>query len=163
MEAKDIEKEFLSMIANQKRIIYKICYMFANNHDDMNDLSQEVVLNLWKSFPIYKAKGKPSTWVYRIAMNTCITFLRRTKVRPKYITLTSNINNMTEENDVRSEQIKELYTLINQLGKLERALILLWLEDLNYQEIADILGISKNNVAIKLHRTKEKLKKMSNC
>ena len=70
---------------------------------------------------------------------------------------------MTEENDVRSEQIKELYTLINQLGKLERALILLWLEDLNYQEIADILGISKNNVAIKLHRTKEKLKKMSNC
>ena len=70
---------------------------------------------------------------------------------------------MTEENDVRSEQIKELYTLINQLGKLERALILLWLEDLNYQEIADTLGISKNNVAIKLHRTKEKLKKMSNC
>ena len=61
MEAKDIEKEFLSMIANQKRIIYKICYMFANNHDDMNDLSQEVVLNLWKSFPNYKAKGKPST------------------------------------------------------------------------------------------------------
>ena len=156
-----LEKDFLDMIAAQERTIYKVCYIYANNQDDLNDLFQEVVLNLWKSFPRYRGDSKLTTWVYRIAMNTCITFLRRSNARPQTVQMTSNVASMAADEDTTG-QLRELYRLINQLGKLERALILLWLEERSYEEIADILGISKSNVAVKLNRTKEKLKKMSN-
>ena len=77
METKELEKDFLTMVEAQKRTIYKVCYIYANDQDDLNDLYQETVLNLWKSFPRYRGDSKLTTWVYRIAMNTCITFLRR--------------------------------------------------------------------------------------
>ena len=162
MEPKELEKEFLEMIEAQKRVIYKVCYIYANNQDDLNDLFQETVLNLWKSFPRYRGDSKLTTWVYRIAMNTCITFLRRSNTQPQTIPLTIDMASEFADDGERTSQLKELYKLINQLGKLERALILLWLEERSYQEMADILGISKNNVAVKLSRTKEKLIKMSN-
>ena len=135
METKELEKDFLTMVEAQKRTIYKVCYIYANDQDDLNDL--------------------------RIAMNTCITFLRRSNARPQTVPMTANVASMEADEDT-SGQLSELYRLINQLGKLERALILLWLEERSYEEIADILGITKTNVAVKLNRTKEKLKKMSN-
>ena len=162
METKELEKEFLMMIEAQKRTIYKVCYIYANDQDDLNDLYQETVLNLWKSFPRYRGDSKLATWVYRIAMNTCITFLRRSNTRPQTVQMTANVASMAAEDNETAGQLRELYRLINQLGKLERALILLWLEERSYEEIADILGITKTNVAVKLNRTKEKLKKMSN-
>ena len=109
----------------------------------------------------YRGDSKLTTWVYRIAMNTCITFLRRSNARPQTVPMTANVASMAADEDTTG-QLRELYRLINQLGKLERALILLWLEERSYEEIADILGITKTNVAVKLNRTKEKLKKMSN-
>ncbi|MBQ6228067.1 MAG: sigma-70 family RNA polymerase sigma factor [Prevotella sp.] len=162
METKALEQEFLNMVEAQKRAIYKVCYMYANDQDDLNDLFQETVLNLWKSFPRYRGDSTLNTWVYRIAMNTCITFLRRSNARPQTIPMTANVAGLMEEEESKTGQLQELYRLINQLGKLERALILLWLEERSYEEMADILGISKANVAVKLFRTKEKLKKMSN-
>ena len=162
METKELEKEFLTMIEAQKRTIYKVCYIYANDQDDLNDLYQETVLNLWKSFPRYRGDSKLATWVYRIAMNTCITFLRRSNARPQTVAMTANVASMPAEDNETAGQLRELYRLISQLGKLERALILLWLEERSYEEIADILGITKTNVAVKQNRTKEKLKKMSN-
>ena len=162
METNPLEKEYLEMIAAQQRTVFKVCYIYAKDQDDLNDLFQEVVLNLWKSFPRYRGDSKLSTWVYRIAMNTCITFLRRSNSRPQTIPMTAQVASTLEADEKTAEQLKELYRLINQLGKLERALILLWLEERSYQEMADILGISKANVAVKLNRTKEKLKQMSN-
>jgi RNA polymerase sigma-70 factor (ECF subfamily) len=162
METKELEREFLDMIAAQKRVIYKVCYIYAKDQDDLNDLFQEVVLNLWKSFPSYRGDSKLTTWVYRIAMNTCITFLRRSNTRLQTIPMTADVASLVADEEGRTGQLQELYRLINKLGKLERALILLWLEERSYQEMADILGISKANVAVKLLRTKEKLKKMSN-
>ena len=162
METKELEREFLDMIAAQKRVIYKVCYIFAKDQDDLNDLFQEVVLNLWKSFPSYRGDSTVTTWVYRIAMNTCITFLRRSNTRLQTIPMTADVASLVADEEGRTGQLQELYRLINKLGKLERALILLWLEERSYQEMADILGISKANVAVKLLRTKEKLKKMSN-
>ena len=162
METKELEKEFLTMIEAQKRIIYKVCYIYANDQDDLNDLYQETVLNLWKSFPRYRGDSTLNTWVYRIAMNTCITFLRRSNARPQIVPMTANVVSMAAEDNEAAGQLRELYRLISQLGKLERALILLWLEERSYEEIANILGITKTNVAVKLNRTKEKLKKMSN-
>ena len=167
METKELEREFLDMIAAQKRVIYKVCYIYAKDQDDLNDLFQEVVLNLWKSFPNYRGDSTVTTWVYRIAMNTCITFLRRSNtrlqtIRLQTIPMTADVASLVADEEGRTGQLQELYRLINKLGKLERALILLWLEERSYQEMADILGISKANVAVKLLRTKEKLKKMSN-
>ena len=162
MDTKELEKDFLEMIAAQKRTIYKVCYIYAKDQDDLNDLFQETVLNLWKSFPRYRGDSKLTTWVYRISMNTCITFLRRSNTRPQTVPMTAQAVASLEADEETSEQLKELYRLINQLGKLERALILLWLEERSYQEMADILGLSKANVAVKLNRIKEKLKKMSN-
>ena len=162
METKELEKEFLTMIEAQKRTIYKVCYIYANDQDDLNDLYQETVLNLWKSFPRYRGDSTLNTWVYRIAMNTCITFLRRSNARPQIVPMTANVAGMAAEDNETAGQLRELYRLISQLGKLERALILLWLEERSYEEIANILGITKTNVAVKLNRTKEKLKKMSN-
>ena len=162
METKEIEKEFLGMIEEQKRTIYKVCYMYANDQDDLNDLFQETVLNLWKGFPNYRGDSTFNTWVYRIAMNTCITFLRRSNTRLQTVPMTAQMAGCLVTDEETEARLKELYTLINQLGKLERALILLWLEERNYQEMADILGISKVNVGVKLNRIREKLKRMSN-
>ena len=162
METKEIEKEFLGMIEEQKRTIYKVCYMYANDQDDLNDLFQETVLNLWKGYPKYRGDSTFNTWVYRIAMNTCITFLRRSNTRLQTVPMTAQMAGCLVTDEETEARLKELYTLINQLGKLERALILLWLEERNYQEMADILGISKVNVGVKLNRIREKLKRMSN-
>ena len=162
METKELEKAFLDMIEAQKRTIYKVCYIYAKDQDDLNDLFQETVLNLWKAFPRYRGDSALTTWVYRIAMNTCVTFLRRSGNRPQTVPMTAQVASQLEADAETTGQLKELYKLINQLGKMERALILLWLEERSYQEMADILGISKANVAVKLNRTKEKLKKMSN-
>ena len=162
MDTKELEKEFLDMIEVQKRTIYKVCYMYANDQDDLNDLFQETVLNLWKGFPSYRGDSKLTTWVYRIAMNTCITFLRHASHRPQTVPMTANVASQMVADEDTEARLQDLYKLINQLGKLERALILLWLEERSYQEMADILGISKANVAVKLNRIREKLKKMSN-
>lgn len=159
MATKELEKEFLDMMAKQERTIYKVCYVYAKDGEDLNDLYQETVLNLWKSFPRYRGDSKLTTWVYRIAMNTCITFLRRANSRPQTIPLTLDVAGGLAEDDATRCQLQELYRLINQLGKLERALILLWLEERSYQEMADVLGISKANVAVKLNRVKDKLRK----
>ena len=162
MDTKELEKEFLDMIEAQKRTIYKVCYMYANDQDDLNDLFQETVLNLWKGFPSYRGDSKLTTWVYRIAMNTCITFLRHASHRPQTVPMTANVASQMAADEDTAARLQELYRLINRLGKLERALILLWLEERSYQEMADILGLSKANVPVKLNRIREKLKKMSN-
>jgi RNA polymerase sigma-70 factor (ECF subfamily) len=162
MNTKQLENDFLKLIEAQKRVIYKVCYVYANDQEELNDLFQEVVLNLWKSFPRYRGDSQLSTWVYRISMNTCITFLRRSSSRPSTIPITSDVIGQFAAEEGKTNQLKELYSLINQLGKMERALILLWLEERSYQEMADILGNTKNNVGVKPKRVKEKLKKMPN-
>ena len=162
MDTKQLEKEFLDMIEAQKRTIYKVCYMYANDQDDLNDLFQETVLNLWKGFPNYRGDSKLTTWVYRIAMNTCITYLRHENHRPQTVPMTANVASQMAADEDTEARLQELYRLINRLGKLERALILLWLEERSYQEMADILGLSKANVAVKLNRIREKLRNMSN-
>ena len=162
MDTKQLEKEFLDMIEAQKRTIYKVCYMYANDQDDLNDLFQETVLNLWKGFPNYRGDSKLTTWVYRIAMNTCITYLRHESLRPQTVPMTANVASQMAADEDTEARLQELYRLINRLGKLDRALILLWLEERSYQEMADILGLSKANVAVKLNRIREKLRNMSN-
>ena len=152
-----MEKEFLEMIHKNNKIIYKVVSFYANAESPSKDLYQEVLINLWKGFPSFRGNSKDSTWIYRIALNSCISFLRKEKKRPTHVELAWDI----PEYDNRDDLV-ELYNLIGRLGELERALVLLYLEEKSYQEISEITGLSVTNVATKLSRVKSKLKEMSN-
>ena len=163
MKKEELEKPFIALVTEYQRVIYKVCYMYATDEYTLEELYQETVINLWKAFPQFKEHSKVSTWVYRIAMNTCISYFRKSSVRPTTIPITFHMETTLANDSEQSGYLRELYRMISQLGKLDRALILLWLEDKSYQEIADIIGITKANVAVKINRIKEKLKKMSNA
>lgn len=155
-----IEQEFLSVIREYERVIYKVCYLYATPSAPLNDLYQDVVLNLWKAYPKFRKECKISTWIYRIALNTCISFLRKEKNVPEIISLTGEFDRTIEEHDPINEMLKQLYRMINQLGQLDKSIILLYLEDKSYEEIAEITGLTVTNVATKLSRIKDKLRKM---
>lgn len=155
------EQFFLSLVEQHKQIIYKVCFMYASDDETVNDLFQEVTLNLWKSFPRFRGDSKATTWVYRIAVNTCISWLRVSGKRIKTVPLTFSMTELLSD-EQEKENLRELYALINRLGKLERALILLWLEERSYEEIAEILDISVSNVGVRINRIKAKLVSMSN-
>jgi RNA polymerase sigma-70 factor (ECF subfamily) len=112
-----IEQEFLSVIREYERVIYKVCYLYTTPTATLNDLYQDVVLNLWKAFPKFRRECKISTWIYRIALNTCISFIRKEKNVPEFVTLNREGDWMTEENDPLQEMLRQLYRMINQLGQ----------------------------------------------
>lgn len=154
----EAEKAFMAVIEEHRRVIYKVSYLYALDQDDVNDLYQDIILNLWKSFPQFKGECNLSTWIYRISLNTSISRIRK-KPAAKAVPLNEALLVPTDQ---QSDLMSDVYGLIARLGELDRALILLWLEDRPYDEIADIMGISKGNVAVKLNRVKNKLKEMSN-
>jgi RNA polymerase sigma-70 factor (ECF subfamily) len=156
METLKIETEFLDMLRENNRIIYKVISFYTNESATLEDLYQDVVLNLWKSYPAFRNESQMSTWIYRISLNVCVSFSRKKSRRPVLVEIGQEIRAYIEEN----EPVAELYDCINQLGKLERALILLYLEDRPYREIAEITGISVTNVSTKISRIKEKLKQI---
>ncbi|MDL2214643.1 sigma-70 family RNA polymerase sigma factor [Dysgonomonas sp. OttesenSCG-928-M03] len=155
---KEADSEFMEMIQQNEGIIYKVTSFYTDTGHPIGDLYQEVVLNLWRAYPSFRGESKYSTWVYRIALNTCISFYRRSKKDISYIDITTDIPDIADN----SEDIQELYKLINCLGKIERALVLLYLDDKSYKEIAEITGLTLTNVSTKLNRIKEKLRQMSN-
>ncbi|WP_294476758.1 RNA polymerase sigma factor [uncultured Bacteroides sp.] len=155
-----IEQEFLKVVREYERVIYKVCYLYTNPNAPLNDLYQDVILNLWKAFPKFRKECKISTWIYRIALNTCISFFRKEKNVPEIVSLTREIDWTIEEHDPINEMLKQMYGMINQLGQLDKSIILLYLEDKSYEEIAEITGLTVTNVATKLSRIKDKLKRM---
>ena len=161
MKNSNIEKEFIELIRANERLIYKVCSVYVSDEFPMADLYQEVIYNLWKGFSKFRGECSASTWMYRIALNTCITGMRKELKRPQHIPILE-LRELLIEPETLEESIREMYKLIYKLGTLERAIILLWLEEKSYQEIADITGLTVNNIAVKLNRIKEKLKKMSN-
>jgi RNA polymerase sigma-70 factor (ECF subfamily) len=155
------EQDFIRMIRENERIIYKVCSFYVSDDFPMEDLYQETVLNLWKAFPRFRGESSYSTYVYRVALNTCISGVRRESRRGQKVSLAFT-EELAFEPDGMEENLREMYRLIRRLRKLERSLILLWLEERPYQEIAEITGLSLCNVATKLKRIREKLVKMSN-
>jgi len=160
MNDSSFEKEFTELIRQNERLIYKVCSIYVSEEYPMADLYQEVVYNLWKGFPKFHNGCSVSTWMYRVALNTCITGIRKELRRPKHVPILELQENLIEPESME-ENIREMYRLIYRLKTLERAIILLYLEEKSYQEIADITGLTLSNVAVKLKRIKEKLKKMS--
>jgi RNA polymerase sigma-70 factor (ECF subfamily) len=160
MNHSNIEKEFIELVRKNERLIYKVCSMYASENSPIADLYQEVVYNLWKSFYKFRHECSETTWIYRIALNSCITEMRKELKRPQHIPILEFEEHLIEPENMTND-IREMYKLIHQLNRLERAIILLYLEEKSYQEIADITGLTLNNIAIKIKRIKEKLKKLS--
>ncbi len=157
-----MEKEkFISIIRDNQNLIFKICYTYCKNSENRKDLEQEILLQLWKSFKKFDGRVKISTWIYRIALNTAISFYRNDcKVKDKTLQIDASIISLSivEENSELEESISILYQLIEKLNEFDKALILLYLDNNKYLDIAVILGISETNVATKIYRIKKILK-----
>ncbi|WP_372653109.1 RNA polymerase sigma factor [Draconibacterium sp.] len=139
--------EFSELIEKHQVIIHKITLVYANGQTDREDLFQEICLQLWRSFPNFRNEAKFSTLMYRVALNTAISDIRKKKTDIHFEQLRDNDRMETEPSDEK-EQVKLLYRAISKLNRIDKALILLWLEEKSYEEIALILGISKTNVGV---------------
>jgi RNA polymerase sigma-70 factor (ECF subfamily) len=152
------EQEFEQVMRTHKATIYTVCYMFSKDHDEVADLFQECLINLWRSWPNFEGRSDVRTWIYRVSLNVCVS-LDRKKRRHPTIPLTMDINPYEEDNQ-NSRQMEILRQRINQLPTFDRAIVLLWLENMSYDEIGAVVGISAKNVSVRLVRIKEQLKKM---
>lgn len=161
MEQNEKEQRFITLVQEYQRVIYKICYMYATDGDNFKDLYQEVVINLWRGFDNYAGRGKPSSWIYRVGLNTCISFYRQQQRRGERTSLDMLYGLEAEDNET-TRRLKEMYRLISGLDKFERAVILLWLDENSYEEIAEITGVPRNTIASRLKRIKDKLTKQAN-
>lgn len=157
----NIELQFTRMVKEYRKTIYTVCYFFSKDTEEVNDLYQEILINLWKGFPNYRGESSLKTWIWRVSLNTCSNQERKKKSRIQTVPLSIDID-LYNDDDAGSRQIQMLYDRINRLDVFDRAIILLWLENMTYQDIADVVGISVSNVTTRLFRIKEQLKSMSN-
>jgi len=136
--------------------------MYADDADDRQDLFQEVVLQLWRAFPSFRGEAKITTWLYRVALNVAISDLRKKKARPEPDRLNEQLLNFKDDTPqaFQDENVQLLYKAIEQLSQVEKALVMLYLEENSYDEIAEIMGITANNARVKMHRLQEKLRKI---
>ena len=155
-----LEQQFAQTVKEHKSTIYTVCYMFSQDADEVNDLFQEVLVNLWKGFSSFEHRSDIRTWIYRVALNTCIS-LDRKKCRAATVRVSMDIN-LFKDNDEDTQQVDMLHKRISKLQPFDRAIVLLWLENLPYEEIGQIVGISTKNVSVRLFRIREQLKNMSN-
>ena len=159
-----LEKEFLEKIEKHKGVIFKISKMYMDNFDDQKDLFQEITFQVWKAYPTFEGRSAFSTWLYRIALNTAIIFLKSEKKR-SFIQNDEVENFKITQHDYNEEEelkLKKMYDAINQLNAIDKALIFYYLEDFSGREIASQLGITEVNARVKLNRAKEKLKELIN-
>lgn len=156
---KQQEELFARLVREHKSTIYTVCYMFSHDEDEVNDLFQETLINMWKGIGSFREESKISTWIYRVALNTCLLQERKKKKEVKKVPLSMDVN-FYEDNDANSTQVRQLHQRIGKLGLVDRALVMMWLEGMNYEEIGAVMGISSQNVGVKLFRIKEQLKKI---
>ena len=156
----DTERQFAKTVREHKSTIYTVCYMFSKDDDEVNDLFQEVLINLWNGYEGFEHRSDIRSWVYRVALNTCISYDRKRR-RTDAERLNMNIN-LFEDRDEDTRQVDMLHKRISKLQPFDRAIVLLWLENLSYEEIGQIVGITTKNVSVRLFRIREQLKNMSN-
>ena len=156
---KQNDEFFARLVREHKSTIYTVCYMFSKDEDEVQDLFQETLINMWKGIGGFRQESKVDTWIYRVALNTCLTQERKKKREVKKVPLTMDVN-FFEDNDANAKQARILHQRISQLAYVDRALVMLWLDGMSYDEIGAVVGISPQNVAVKLFRIKEQLKKM---
>jgi RNA polymerase sigma-70 factor (ECF subfamily) len=160
MTTPELQDRFQALVEEHKKILYKVCNLYCRNRDDRDDLAQEIVVQLWRSFGAFDGRCQFSTWMYRIALNVAISFYRRETTRTRHvISDDERLLNAIDETAGQSDDLQLLYGFIAGLDPLNKALILLYLDGNNYLEIADVLGISETNVATKISRLKKTMKR----
>ena len=154
------ERDFASLIKQHSRIINKVSYFYANDKLPFDDLRQEIYVNIWLGLKQFRGDSKMSTWIYRVAVNSALMALRSSKPKIETVSLNFGLLDISSEaDDVQRENLQALQSLINRLEDIEKAIMLLWLDEHSYDEIADIVGLKRNTVAVKIHRIKDKLSK----
>lgn len=153
------QEQFVTLINSHQRLIYKVCHLYADSPQDVDDLYQEIVLNIWRARSTFEQRSAVGTWLYRIALNTAITLLRKSKRRSEN-ELDFEINHLSTTTEF-NDQLNTLYSAIKQLNKVERAITLLYLESKSYREIGEVMGISENYVGVQLNRIKQKLRQIT--
>lgn len=154
-----VKTEFLQLTMPHQGIIFKVVNMYADHKEDKDDLLQEIWLQLWLSYPRFKAESKISTWMYQVALNTALTYTRKSATRSRHLQhLAEAPVNGDDDKQVKHEQEQILWEMIRSLPKAEKALILLYIEGIGYREIAEITGESESNVGVKLNRIRQKMK-----
>lgn len=156
------ESDFVRLINRHQGIIHKVCGMYCHDKDDKKDLFQEVVLQLWKSFGSFRGDSKVTTWIYRVALNTAISAFRKESKKPDQSDINTLPVQIPEDTDFqeKNEQFQLLYQAIRQLSEIERALVMLYLDDFPYEEIAELMGITANNARVRMNRIREKLRQI---
>jgi RNA polymerase sigma factor (sigma-70 family) len=158
---KEKEQEFLNRIQSHKGILYKVSKMYMDNSDDQQDLFQEIVCQLWKSYDSFRNESQFSTWMYRVAVNTAIVFLKKEKRKiDKYEIDSDNIKEDENDSHIKESQLDHFYKAVQKLDKIDKAIIFYQLEGFSHKEIGQNLGISEGNARVKLNRAKEKLKEI---
>ncbi len=155
----DKEHQFELLVRQHKRTIYTVCYMFSKDKEEVDDLFQEALIKLWQGFESFQGKSDLKTWIYKVTLNSCISIDRKKKSR-KTQPLMEGID-LFDKNDADNRQTDMLHERIQRLQPFDRAIVLLWLENMSYDEIAQIVGISVKNVSVRLYRIKEQLKQMN--
>jgi len=154
------QAEFVALIEPHQRLIRKVCRTFAFTEADRDDLFQEVLFQLWRAYPRFEGRSKVTTWMYRIAVNTAVTLLRRTRRLPLEVTLDQLTREPHSAETVpNDDRVAVLDAAIGSLAPVDRALVLLHLDDLSYREMSEILGVSENVVGVRLNRAKARLLK----
>ena len=155
---KENEQQFTDIVRRNRSTIYTVCYMFSKDNDEVADMFQEVLIRLWNGMESFDGRSNIKTWIYRVALNTCITIDKRKKRNHK-TQLSMDIDYFNSR-EVKSEQAQFLHQRISCLQPLDSAIVLLWLEEISYDEIAAIIGITAKNVSVRLVRIREQLKRM---
>lgn len=153
------KSEFVATITKHSGIIHKICRMYRDRPEDRDDLFQEIIFQLWKSYDNFKGTSKISTWLYRIALNTAISAFRKKQLNVSYPTELPDLPD-EQTNDEKIDLQEKLFAALQKLNEADKAIITLYLEDLSYQQIAEIIGINENNVGVKINRIKHKIKSL---
>jgi RNA polymerase sigma factor (sigma-70 family) len=161
---KELEHNFVTQLEQNQNIVHKICRLYTNSQDAHNDLFQEITIQLWRAFPKFRGDSKFSTWMYRVALNTAITLYRKNKRRVKTQDFEGVSFKIKSEpyDDTVEEQLKLMYSAVKNLNDIDKALVFLYLEDKNYREISETLGISEVNARVKMNRIKGKLRNVIN-
>lgn len=148
----------MEIVNDNRQLICKVCYMYASDRDHFQDLYQEVLANLWAGLDSFRGDAAISTWLYRTAINTCVTFFRRHNTHASSMTSLDVAADIVSDDGIdRASQLREMYLLISGLDKLDKAIILMWLDERTYDEIAEVTGLTRNNVATRLHRIRQRL------
>jgi RNA polymerase sigma factor (sigma-70 family) len=159
-----LEQQFEAQIREHEKLIHKVCRMYAYTEADHQDLFQDIVLQLWQAYPRFRGDAKFSTWLYRVAINTAISGRRRqkdfvTSTDPANLPLYQSVDESRHAG--KEEQLGQLYQAIQQLNEVEKAIVMMYMEDRNYEEMEEVLGISEGTLRVKMNRIREKLRQLT--